>query len=346
MGHHRFKYVGAREVGSGPANVAAHGKCLDLWHDGIMRVSVVIPVFNGERYLRAALLSAMEQTYAAAEIIVVDDGSTDDSMKVIDAVNQMGTLTVVRQSNMGLAAARNSGIEVAQGELVAFLDADDVWFPEKLAAQVPLFEDASVGAVGSFMTYLGPTDRPFGTSGEIADERGEDIAAARFKPFAPSSTICRRKVLLDTGGFDPELSRLGVEDLDSLARIASSYRVLTVPRPLGYYRVHPDSVTFDRFYEMQRATEFLQDRIRDRRSGQDITWAEWTAGHPITVQNRRQWRTRFLYRRAGLYWVSERRGRGIGCMAIAALMGPRYVVPRVRRQFRTVGQLPSEALVD
>jgi GT2 family glycosyltransferase len=164
-------------------------------------------------------------------------------------------------------------------------------------------------------------------------------------PFTPSSMICRRSVLLDVGGFDADLVA-PVEDLHCLARIASSHRVVTVPRPLGYYRVHPDSLSFSQFYEIQRAILFLQDRIQHRRLGEDITWTDWLAAHPTTVWERWHERKRLLYRRAGLFWISGHRGRGIGCMAIAALMGPRYVVHRAWRQFRTDRQTPLKVLTE
>ena len=96
-------------------------------------VSVIIPVFNGARYLRAALESVFAQTYRPFEVIVVDDGSADDSGSVAQSFPDV---RYIRQENKGVAAARNNGIEAARGEFFAFLDQDDLWTPEKLKLQV------------------------------------------------------------------------------------------------------------------------------------------------------------------------------------------------------------------
>jgi glycosyltransferase involved in cell wall biosynthesis len=96
-------------------------------------VSVVIPVYNGARYLRAALESVFAQTYRSFEVIVVDDGSIDDSGKIAQSFPEVH---YIRQENRGVAAARNTAIAVARGEFLAFLDQDDLWTPEKLRLQI------------------------------------------------------------------------------------------------------------------------------------------------------------------------------------------------------------------
>lgn len=101
-------------------------------------ISCIIPVFNGERYLREALDSILAQTYRPLEIIVADDGSTDGTAAVVASYGEK--VTYLRRDNAGPAAARNLGVQVAQGEFVAFLDADDLWHPEKLARQMARFQ--------------------------------------------------------------------------------------------------------------------------------------------------------------------------------------------------------------
>ena len=98
-------------------------------------VSVIIPVYNGARYLRAALESVFAQTYRPFEVIVVDDGSTDDSGVIAQSFPDVH---YINQANQGVAAARNNGIEAARGEFFAFLDQDDLWTPEKLKSQIAL----------------------------------------------------------------------------------------------------------------------------------------------------------------------------------------------------------------
>jgi glycosyltransferase involved in cell wall biosynthesis len=118
-------------------------------------ISVIVPVFNGERYIAAAIESIVAQTYEPVEIIVVDDGSTDKTGDIVSALSgSVGTSTVryERQQNSGAAAARNRGIELASGDLLAFLDADDVWLPDKLSEQARMLnEDRQQDAVFGLM---------------------------------------------------------------------------------------------------------------------------------------------------------------------------------------------------
>ena len=96
-------------------------------------VSVIIPVYNGARYLGEALESVFAQTYRPFEVIVVDDGSSDDSGKIAQSFSDV---RYIHQANQGVAAARNNGIEAARGEFFAFIDQDDLWIPEKLRLQI------------------------------------------------------------------------------------------------------------------------------------------------------------------------------------------------------------------
>src|SRR4026207_773633 len=99
-------------------------------------VSVIVPVYNGRRYLRAALESVFAQTYRPIEVIVVDDGSVDDSGTIAQSFPEV---RYMHQTNQGVAAARNNGIDAAQGEFFALLDQDDLWATDKLKVQVDYF---------------------------------------------------------------------------------------------------------------------------------------------------------------------------------------------------------------
>src|SRR6266508_897311 len=115
-------------------------------------VSVVIPNYNCGRFLEETLESVFAQAYPAVEVIVVDDGSTDDSLQVLE--KYAGRVNVIRQANQGVSAARNAGIRASHGELVALLDADDLWHPDKLAKQVALFANPAVGLVHCAVEYI------------------------------------------------------------------------------------------------------------------------------------------------------------------------------------------------
>ncbi|MBE3076576.1 MAG: glycosyltransferase, partial [Actinobacteria bacterium] len=240
---------------------------------------------------------------------------------------------LIEQKNGGAAAARNRGLREIGSEIVAFLDQDDVWFADKLATQLPLL-DTEVGVVGSLMTYLGPKGPTGAICGEIADNQQERIAGARLMPFPPSAMIARAGLLRDIGGFDVDLFRTvaPIDDLHLLARVARTHRILTVPRPLVYYRIHADALSFSRFYDIQRGTRYLQARADVGTTGRDLTWQEWSDTARDTRSVRRNERAKFLYRTAGLRIVSGKRVRGVITLAGAAALAPKYVIPRLRRQ--------------
>ncbi len=111
-------------------------------------VSVIIPVYNGERFIRRALDSVFKQTYPLHQVTVIDDGSNDSTREIV-ADEYGGLVTLIRQQNGGPSKARNAGLRVSTGELIAFLDADDWWEPEKIASQVRVLR-AHPDAVGNY----------------------------------------------------------------------------------------------------------------------------------------------------------------------------------------------------
>ncbi len=298
-------------------------------------VSVIMAVHNGADYVREAACSVLSQTHRQLELIVVDDGSSDGSG---DIVRRLGDdrVRVVRQQQSGVAGARNRGLAEAEHDMIAFIDHDDIWFADKLSTQLPRFDADDVGVVGSYMTYLSDRGPTRATSGQRCDEQLERIAEARLMPFPLSSMVARAHLVQRLGGFDATLAEVGqVEDLDLLSRIARQARIVTVPRPLGYYRVHGGAASFRTFYQMRRGTRFLQDRVEATAAGEELTWEEWSSTMRESWNQRRRDRARFLYRTAGFQIVSGRRSRGMGNLVFASALAPGYVVPRLRRQLLT-----------
>ena len=174
-------------------------------------VSCVIPVYNGERYLRETLDSACAQTHDAVEIIVVDDGSTDGTEATVR--EYAAKIRYLRQHNAGPAAARNRGIEAASGAFVAFLDADDLWHPRKLEFQLERFRTrpelaASVTLMQNFW------------SPELnlsMDVMNRDLLRP-LSGFGPSALVVRREALESLGGFDESTAHIHTADWFARAR--------------------------------------------------------------------------------------------------------------------------------
>jgi GT2 family glycosyltransferase len=212
-------------------------------------VSLIIATFNHARFLPVALDSALAQTLAGVEVIVVDDGSTDDTPAVLSRYTDR--MRVIRQANRGLAAARNAGLAVARGTYVSFLDADDVVTPTKLAEQVALLEAAPT--VG--WTYCDVLIETVATGHEMrASERfgygGRALDGWLFPElihgnFIPAiAPLIRRTALDSAGGFDDRLTAL--EDWDLWLRLSLVAEARYSPAVLVRYRVHPGGMSEDR----------------------------------------------------------------------------------------------------
>ena len=222
-------------------------------------ISFVIPAFNMDGFVARAIDSALAQTHTPVEVIVIDDGSTDDTPKALASYRERPNVTLIRQTNAGLSAARNRGLASSRGELVCFLDADDFLAPTFAAKlRAALGEDPKAGFAYSDVQRV---DR----FGERADDYS--VATARRTVhgdifdslilggyFTPNCVLVRRSVLDAVGPFDPELG--GHADYEMWLRIvAAGYRAAFVSERLAYYRLHPGSMSQD--VDHMRATRIL-----------------------------------------------------------------------------------------
>jgi glycosyltransferase involved in cell wall biosynthesis len=195
-------------------------------------VSVLIPVHDGARFLPAALESALAQTFRPHEIVVVDDGSTDGSGDLARAVGAR----VVVQPHQGVAAARNRALDEATGDLIAFLDSDDCWTPDKLEVQVGAMLERP--AAGFSVTHQQVTLEP-----GIAQPHW--IAAGESLCCGTASLMVWRWAFDRVGRFDP--ARRLAEDTDWIVRALDlGMEMLVVPRPLLLRRIHGANLSCDR----------------------------------------------------------------------------------------------------
>jgi glycosyltransferase involved in cell wall biosynthesis len=202
-------------------------------------VSVVIAAYNSGRFVGQAVKSVLAQTYRPFEIVVVDDGSTDDTAEVLAGFG--GGLRYVRQENGGPAAARNRGIGEASGELVAFLDADDEWHAEKLSRQwEALAASPRAGLVHTDVWYWDQTQGSrYRRTGARAESQGDCYPRFFWRnPVTLSTVLLRRDCLRRVGGFDESIRRPSAEDYDLWLRIARHYPLAYLNEPLVTYRLH------------------------------------------------------------------------------------------------------------
>jgi glycosyltransferase involved in cell wall biosynthesis len=209
------------------------------------RVSVVVPVYNRGKYIHETISSVLAQTFRDFEVIAVDDGSTDESRSVLEAFGEaIRVLEHPNRTNRGQSASINLGLRAARGELIAILDSDDVWLPEKLATQVK-FLDAhpEVGLVYGNGWAIDETGRRryviYGPEHREESDAKRVLMDCYF--FLPTNSLIRSQIMREAGFFDETLR--AAQDHDMAIRIAEITRLAYINQQMFYYRRHGDSIS-------------------------------------------------------------------------------------------------------
>ena len=205
------------------------------------KVSVIVPCFNRATLLPRALESIFAQTFKDYEVIVVDDGSTDDTPQVMKQYN--GRVQYIRKENGGSASARNRGIEEAKGEYIAFLDSDDYWTPEKLAEQVKVLDvQKNIGIVYARMPIINEKGERVGTKPAGISGRNFKELMEHWGDMPTSTVMTRRECFTKAGMFDTSLTTM--EDIDMWLRISRHYDLYEIEnKVLAYYSRHDEQIT-------------------------------------------------------------------------------------------------------
>lgn len=224
-----------------------------------MKVSVVIPTYNRAAYIDLALAGVLGQTFRDLEIIVVDDGSVDETAQIVRAIGD-SRISYLTQNHRGVSAALNFGWRAARGEYIARVDSDDEWLPSLLQALVPLLDDdpalgvayaraQGIDANGRSLTQL------IGTGERFPCHTLKSLLYGDF--ICPIAVVIRRAAIERVGGYDESL--IGNEDWDLWIRIAQHYGIAYVPQVLARYRYHGQNLTSTASDRMER---LMQDRVR------------------------------------------------------------------------------------
>jgi len=205
------------------------------------KISVVVPCFNGARYVAATLDSALAQEGVAMEIVVVDDGSTDETPAILAGYSDR--VRVVTQPNAGMSSARNLGTLHARGEFLMFLDADDLLFPQALARLARALDDSGLGVAYGEAVAMDSDGKPIsgGPMGYRSPGENTMRALCAGTLFQPGAGMVRRDLFEKVGGFDTSL--ISAEDLDFQYRCAAHTEFVKIADAILYYRINPTSMT-------------------------------------------------------------------------------------------------------
>lgn len=230
-------------------------------------ISIILPVYNGEKYIQGAIQSVLEQTYQNLELIIIDDGSTDKTKEVINGfVDER--IKYIYQNNKGQAGARNKGLEIAKGDFIGFIDADDIYEKNKLEEQIEIFkQDDSIDVVYNDVLVFSENREDYILKSEIEFENSNDFRAyVLFRQIVPSpaSMLIKRKIISDIR-FDENYRY--TEDYKFVIDLASVGKFKYINKVLYKYRRHEKNVTNNHKEQVNCENEIIKkigcDKIRE-----------------------------------------------------------------------------------
>ena len=285
------------------------------------KVSVIIPLYNAEKYIARTLQSVLSQTYKNIEILIVDDESPDNSVRVCQQFSD-SRIKIIHQKNRGLAGSRNTGIRHAQGDYLAFMDADDIWLPEKLKIHVAHLEsNPKLGISFSRSAFIDETDKPLGTYQitKLEDITPLDILCR--SPIGNGSAAVFRKAVFDDIKYQDNLYgtvedfyfddnfRLS-EDIECWVRIAvqTQWKLAGIAQPLTLYRIHSNGLSAN----LKQMIEFREKVFQKTYTYAPQEMARWekparayhfryVARRAVTI-NKGIFALKLMYRSVTNYW--------------------------------------------
>lgn len=305
-----------------------------------MKVSVLMPAFNAERYISEAIESVLSQTHTDFELIIIDDGSTDNTLSVAESYAQKdGRVKVISHPNVGMGTSLNRALDLANNEWVARMDADDIMLPNRIERQIAFIkENADVAIAGTFVHYInndgtiiGKQQSPYITRDHVE----ELVQRNKLVGFTHPSVIMRKSVVKEVGGYRGEF--WPADDIDLWNRIVErDYTVLAQPEYLLKYRKHGSSAYVSRQRLSQLKTNWVKACVQRRRSGKpEPTWEKFLALRQQApwwdwLNEERKLLAKSLYNVAVLHFSMRKYHLCAPILLCAALLQPRYILGQMK----------------
>ena len=227
------------------------------------RITVLMPVYNGEKYLREAIDSIFNQTFTDFEFLIVDDGSTDNSVEIINSYQNSRINLVKNDKNEGLVYTLNRGLSLAKGEYIARMDCDDISLPERLKKQIDFLDSNSeIAVVGTWIKVINEKEEPQTTWQYPLKPLEIQWNLYFYCPLAHPSVMFRKRIILSNGSYSPEMTH--AEDYELWWRLSKKYLLANLPDILLIYRQHQSSITNEHHQShIQKASKINQIIIED-----------------------------------------------------------------------------------
>lgn len=306
-------------------------------------ISVVLPIFNGERFLAQAMDSLLAQTFTDIEIIAVDDGSTDSSRSMLDRFAQKDArVRIVQQHHAGISAAMNRGVALSTRPWIARMDADDVASPDRFSRQLAAARrQPHVVVWGSYAEHIDSAGRVLGLSrtGPTSQDEFHRLRAAGKDIFVVNPTaMLRRDIIEKVGGYDGRFTCC--EDFELFDRMAEHGPIVALVEPLLKYRIHATSISMQKFFAMRHFAHFVHARQNARLAGKVLTFEQFEQDEKrrsivLRAASTIHSCSNFYYRRAGLAAAEGAKLKAGMFLAASTLLNPVYALPRFWRQVVT-----------
>ena len=279
-------------------------------------ISVLMAVYNTERYVAEAVESILGQTFPDFEFIIIDDGSTDGSLSILRSyAEQDDRIRLSSRPNRGFVRTLSEGLALARGEFVARMDPDDVSLPDRLARQVEYMErHGQCVALGSYLLLIEPFGSPICVREAPLTHKDIDLELLRGRGVV-NNRFLRRSAVLEAGGYDVRYR--AAEDLDLCLRLAERGRLANLPEVLLKYRQHFSTITYGQYQQMWRDDDEIVRQAYLRRRGfvpDDFVPPSQTKSQPLSrARSLRGWAWAAL--RAGNVAVARRHAVASFCRA-------------------------------
>ncbi|TGO03180.1 hypothetical protein PN36_11510 [Candidatus Thiomargarita nelsonii] len=308
-------------------------------------ITVVMPAYNAEKYIAEAIESILNQTFQDFEFIIVNDGSTDNTLKIIDQyAAQDRRIRLVQTDHVGGGAARNAGVKVAKSDWIAMMDADDISLPQRLEKQVQAAQKSPTVVVwGTYAHKINAagkiiSKKPFNLGVKTEEEfhamrqQGKNITVLHGPVFF------KKDIFLKEGGYNPKFE--GAEDTELFDRMSDHGLVLALPEILYLYRFHGNSVSFNNSLHQKILGEYIKQRRQARLNGTEVLSLE--AFLQQCQQQSKWFRLKFYcvtlsdayYRQANAYYGEKCYWRTTFYLLLAMVLHPN-AVRRVRQRLFT-----------
>lgn len=307
----------------------------------VVRLRVVMPVHNAERYVGEAIQSVLDDLPTDAEVVIVDDGSSDGSVEIIDRyADRDPRIVVVRnESASGVSRALNLGIsQPGDVEYIAVAEHDDVTRPGRFEAQIAALDsEPRLGAVSCEGRYVGPDGRVVGrvANGPRGLDEFDQQRNAGVAILVPHPCVTyRASALHDVGPYDETFD--GAQDLELMNRLVytGGWAMVILPVVGIYYRMHPESMSFAKLSAQRQMDRYIWYRNRRILDGEPyLSFADWSRQVPplrTRLTRARKDQGALMYRRAGLAWLARRPLSFAVNIAGACLLHPRWVLLKLR----------------